>query len=134
MKINKMISLALLLIGLATLSCSDQASTLEGTYVREIPLKNPDTMIITHLKNNLYQIEARQWKNGLKKSKSTTGTLDKNKIYFENGKAIELTEDNEFVVKSAALVYHSLPSFEFEQWMSISQKHHATCVIDLMCC
>ena len=100
MKINKMISLALLLIGLATLSCSDQASTLEGTYVREIALKNPDTMIVTRLKNNLYQIEARQWKNGLKKSKSTTGTLDKNKIYFENGKAIELTEDNEFVVKN----------------------------------
>tara|TARA_R110002012_G_scaffold99170_2_gene237086 strand:- start:2795 stop:3175 length:381 start_codon:yes stop_codon:yes gene_type:complete len=57
-------------------------------------------MIVTHLKNNLYQIEARQWKNGLKKSKSTTGTLDKNNIYFENGKAIELTEDNEFVVKN----------------------------------
>jgi len=99
MKINKMISLAFLLIAVTTLSCSDQASSLEGTYVREIPLKNPDTMIVTHLKNNLYQIEARQWKNGLKKSKSTSGTLDKNMIYFQNGKAIEVTEDNEFVVK-----------------------------------
>ena len=67
--------------------------------MREIPLKNPDTMIVTHIKNNLYQIEARQWKNGLKKSKITTGTLDKDKIYFENGKAIELTENNEFLVK-----------------------------------
>ena len=99
MKINKMKSLVLLLIGLAMLSCSDKASSLEGTYVREIPLKNPDTMIVTHIKNNLYQIESRQWKSGLKKSKSTTGTLDKNKIYFENGKSIELTENNEFLVK-----------------------------------
>ncbi|MFD2827620.1 hypothetical protein ACFSYG_14165 [Leeuwenhoekiella polynyae] len=99
MRINKRIRLVSLLTVLTIVSCSDNASNLEGTYVREIPLKNPDTMIVTHIKNNLYQIEARQWKNGLKKSKSTTGTLDKDKIYFENGKAIELTENNEFLVK-----------------------------------
>ena len=67
---------------------------MEGTYVREVSTKNPDSIFITHIKENHFQIEARQWKNVRKKSKSTTGTLDKNNIYFENGNVLSLTENN----------------------------------------
>ncbi len=57
MKINKVISSLFLLLVLVTLSCSDQASTLEGIYVREKPIKNPDSIFITHLKDKHYTIE-----------------------------------------------------------------------------
>lgn len=94
MKINKLIIFIVIFTSIITFSCSNKSSSLEGTYVREVSNKNPDTIFITHIKDNYFQIEARQWKKGLKKSKSTTGTLDKNKIYFENGNVLSLTEDN----------------------------------------
>ncbi|MEH6659677.1 hypothetical protein [Leeuwenhoekiella marinoflava] len=94
MNINKIKSLLLLLIGIAIYSCSDKASKLEGVYVREEPTKNPDSIFITHLKDKHYTIEVRQWKDGQKKFKSTTGTLDKDQIYFENGNSVQVIENN----------------------------------------
>ena len=98
MKINISIKIVTIITLFAIFSCSEKTSKLEGIYVREIPLKNPDSLFVTHIKDNLFQIETRYIKKGKKKSKSSTSTLNKGKLYFENGNSLIVTESNEILV------------------------------------
>ena len=98
MKINISIIVVSILILFSTFSCTEQTSILEGTYVREVPSKNPDSLFITQIKDNLFQIETRYIKKGKKKSKSSTSTLNNGKLYFENGNNLIVTENNEILV------------------------------------
>lgn len=102
MKINKIIYTITLSALLILLSCSNNSLGLEGIYVRDVPAKNPDTLFVTHLKDNSYRFEAREWKKGVKKSRHTTGTLDENKIFLDNGKVLELNERGELVIGQTA--------------------------------
>lgn len=97
MKINISIFIVSIFVLIFTLSCSEQPSALEGTYVREIPAKNPDTLYVTHIKDNIFQIETRYLKRGKKVSKSTTGTLNEGKLYFENGNNLIVTENKDIL-------------------------------------
>ena len=98
MKINISIILLSFLILISTFSCTEQTSVLEGTYIREVPSKNPDSLFIKQIKDNLFQIETRYIKKGKKKSKSSTSTLNNGKLYFENGNNLIVTENNEILV------------------------------------
>lgn len=93
-----------LLILILSYSCTNDGNSHEGTYVREVPTEKNDSIIVTHLKENIFYVEASEWNNGKRESKRTTVTIKNDVIHFENSNTVKITDKNEILVGNTKYV------------------------------
>lgn len=93
----KQVKILLLVFTIVFFSCSNEEKTIEGIWVKEIPVKPLDTVTIKKIKDNTYSVQSRYWKKDKPKMKSSTGTFENGKLIFENGKSVDIDYDKMIV-------------------------------------